>query len=204
LKTYQSERRRVVQDLIAFDHRFSRLFSERPAKHVMDQKGINVEDFKDVFLKGNMFASGISVDYGASVIFAKEGDSKEQGDGTEVFGQDKHRISSKQELATNVKLGMRMSSFKVLNQADAQPWHFQEQLRSNGDWRVVVFPGDVTNTAQMNKLKASGRELGAKNSFLKRFTPPGEQYDSVIEVLTVHSSPRQVVSIFDFPEALRP
>lgn len=40
LKTYQSERRRVAQDLIAFDHRFSKLFSGRPAKDVADEEGI--------------------------------------------------------------------------------------------------------------------------------------------------------------------
>ena len=59
LKTYQSERRRIAQDLIDFDHRFSRLFSGRPAKDVMDAEGISMEEFKDAFVKGNMFASGI-------------------------------------------------------------------------------------------------------------------------------------------------
>lgn len=59
LKTYQSERRRIAQDLIDFDHRFSRLFSGRPAKDVMDEEGISMATFKDAFEKGNMFASGI-------------------------------------------------------------------------------------------------------------------------------------------------
>jgi phenol 2-monooxygenase len=59
LKTYQSERRRIAQDLIEFDHRFSRLFSGRPAKDVMDEEGISMDVFKDAFQKGNMFASGI-------------------------------------------------------------------------------------------------------------------------------------------------
>lgn len=59
LKTYQSERRRIAQDLIDFDHRFSRLFSGRPAKDVMDEEGISMAEFKDAFEKGNMFASGI-------------------------------------------------------------------------------------------------------------------------------------------------
>lgn len=52
LKTYQSERRRVAQDLIDFDHRFSRLFSGRPAKDVMDEEGISMADFKVAFEKG--------------------------------------------------------------------------------------------------------------------------------------------------------
>jgi phenol 2-monooxygenase len=59
LKTYQTERRKNAQDLIDFDHRFSRLFSGRPAKDVMDEEGISMEEFKDAFQKGNLFASGI-------------------------------------------------------------------------------------------------------------------------------------------------
>jgi len=59
LKTYQSERRRIAQNLIAFDYRFSRLFSGRPAMDVMDEEGISMEEFKNAFQKGNMFASGI-------------------------------------------------------------------------------------------------------------------------------------------------
>lgn len=59
LRTYQSERRRIAQDLIDFDHRFSRLFSGRPAKDVMDEEGISMDEFKEAFVKGNMFASGI-------------------------------------------------------------------------------------------------------------------------------------------------
>lgn len=35
LSTYQSERRRVAQDLIDFDHRLSRLFSGKPVKDIM-------------------------------------------------------------------------------------------------------------------------------------------------------------------------
>lgn len=53
LRTYQSERRRIAQDLIDFDHKFSRLFSGRPAKDVMDQEGVSMEEFKQVFLKGD-------------------------------------------------------------------------------------------------------------------------------------------------------
>lgn len=59
LKTYQSERRRVAQDLIEFDHKFSRLFSGRPAKDILDKEGISIQAFKEAFEKGNLFASGI-------------------------------------------------------------------------------------------------------------------------------------------------
>lgn len=99
---------------------------------------------------------------------------------------------------------MRIPSVKVLNQSDARPSHFQELLPSNGTWRVVVFPGDVTQPRQKERLARLGEKLIAKNSFLKRYTPPTFRYDSVIELLIVHCAPRQEVIIFDFPEAFRP
>jgi hypothetical protein len=143
LKTYQSERRRVAQDLIEFDHKFSRLFSGRPAKDVLDETGVSMSDFKDAFVKGNLFASGLSVDYGASILVAKPGDPAEQGDGTalpitsatssmtlEAASKEQEkdtRITGQQNLATNIKLGMRFPSYKVLNQSSALPVHFQSR-----------------------------------------------------------------------------
>jgi phenol 2-monooxygenase len=205
LKTYQSERRRIAQDLIAFDHKFSRLFSGRPAKNVADEAGISMDEFKSAFEKGNLFASGIAVDYGASLIVAKDGDAAKQGDGTAVARSDSIRVRGKQKLAVNIKLGMRMPSFKVLNQADARPWHFQEVLRSNGKWRIVVFAGDVSDKKQMERVQKFGQELSApKSSFISRFTPQGNPIDSVIEILTIHSAPRAAVELHDFPEIFRP
>lgn len=58
LKTYQSERRRIAQDLIDFDRKFSRLFSGRPAKDVMDAEGISMDEFKDAFEKGKPMTCG--------------------------------------------------------------------------------------------------------------------------------------------------
>jgi len=59
------------------------------------------------------------VDYGVSVIVAKEGDSAKQGDGTEVMSRDSLRFISKQDLTTEIKIRKRIPSFKVLNQVDA-------------------------------------------------------------------------------------
>ncbi|KAB5511367.1 FAD binding domain protein [Coniochaeta sp. 2T2.1] len=184
LKTYQSERRRIAQDLIAFDHKFSRLFSGRPAKDMMDEAGIGMTEFKEAFEKGNLFASGTAVDYGSSVIVAKVGSSEEQGDGTDV-GQKtvSLRVVGKQELSTVIKLGIRMPSFK---------------------WRIVVFAGDISNPAQMERVQKLGARLAASDSFIRRFTPADKRIDSVIEVLTIHSAKRVDRELTDFPEIFRP
>ncbi|KAL3474928.1 thioredoxin-like protein [Aspergillus californicus] len=140
--------------------------------------------------KGNMFASGIAVDYCSSVIVAKEAES--------------NPVVSTQELVPEIKFGKRIPSVKVLSQADARPWHLQERLSSNGRWRLMVFAGDVTNPSQKQKIEQLGNALSSKTSFLQRYKPAGARYDAVIEVLTVHVAPRNQVDTFDFLEVFRP
>lgn len=147
----------------------------------------------------------LAVDYGASVLVAKPGSPVSEGDGTDAPRATlKSRVSSKPEMATKIDLGMRIPSFKVMNQADTRPWHFQELLKSNGRWRVVLFAGDVADASQMARIHALGHKLSSQQSFVKRFTPPSARYDAVIEVLTLHSAKRTDFTIFDFPEPLRP
>ena len=144
------------------------------------------------------------INYGTSVIVAKEGDSVEQGDGTEVAGSLQRRVISKTHLATKIDIGKRMPSFKVLNQSDARPWHLQELLKSNGRWRIIVFPGQLSMSQNMQRMQKLGVKLGSRNSFIRQYTPPGQPVDGVIEVLTVHSGPRTGLELFDLPEAFHP
>lgn len=97
-----------------------------------------------------------------------------------------------------------MPSVKILNQSDARPWHLQELIPSNGIWRVLLFPGDVSQSSQKAKLDGLCEQMSSPSSFLKRFTPSKGRYDSVIEVLTVHAAKRWDVDLFDFPQVLRP
>ncbi|KAI3392008.1 hypothetical protein diail_6335 [Diaporthe ilicicola] len=185
LSTYAKERRQVAQDLIDFDHRFSRLFSGRPAKDVMDAEGVSMEEFKEAFLKGNMFASGLSVAYGANELVASN--------------------ASDQSLATGLTVGMRFNSFKVLNQADARPWHFQERLKADGRFRVVLFAGNILDAGQKERVAKFCGALGSEQSFIRRVNAPGAPLDSVVEVLTIHSSKRTDTELLrDFPEILHP
>lgn len=145
----------------------------------------------------------ISVDYGTSMIMAKSGDSTRQGDGTDVSGK-KMAPNSKKEAAANIKVGIRMPSFKVLNQADARPWHLQELLKSNSRWRVAVFAGDLTDPANFVRIRRLDDALYGKESLIYRFTPQGKPVDSVIDILTVHSGRRLAVEMLDLPEIFHP
>lgn len=150
-----------------------------------------------------MWLTNVAIDYGASTIVAKSGDTSEQGDGTDVSVDAKCRVESDQALAKEILVGKRIPSVKVLNQSDARPWHLQELLPSTGRWRVIVFPGDITKPTQAKKLQAVGSAFATKNSWLSRFTPSGARFDEVFEVFAVHHAPRTSVTIFDFPSVFR-
>ncbi|KAK2812985.1 hypothetical protein FQN50_001006 [Emmonsiellopsis sp. PD_5] len=191
LKSYETERKKIAQDLIDFDHRFSRLFSGRPAKDVMDEEGISMDEFKTAFVKGNMFASAIAVDYQDSTIVSRSTSSASS-------------LIHRSEPGRSISVGMRMPSFKVINQADARPWHLQERLPSDGRWRILLFPGDITKPSLLSQYTALGAKLASKDSFLRRYTPAAAAIDSVIEVLTVHAAPRREIELQELPEIFHP
>ena len=145
------------------------------------------------------------MDYGASNIVAKAGDSTEEGDGSDVSVKKAElRVMSTPSLASNINVGQRMPSAKVLNQSDARPSHFQELLKANGRWRVIIFAGDIRIASQKAKIETLGKQMEAPTSFIRRYTPVGASYDAVFEVLAVHAAPRTEVTVFDFPEVFRP
>ena len=201
LSTYQSERRRVAQDLINFDHKFSRLFSGRPAKDVMDEEGVSMQEFKEAFQQAGLQLTGLSVDYGASMLVAKPGVANDQGDGTGVTAKG-NQVVAKAGLTKTVELGKRFPSFQVLNQSDSRPWQFAQWLKSDGRFRIVLFAGAMSNGAQRERVGAFCDSL---EKILNKFTPEGRPIDSVIEVLTIHSAERSSVELLnDFPRILHP
>ncbi|CAK9441528.1 uncharacterized protein LODBEIA_P53960 [Lodderomyces beijingensis] len=200
LQTYESERIKVARDLIAFDHKFSRLFSGKPmipnaAMLEGEATGSNMDEFHSVFLHGSRFASGTISDYDNSSLINKVGGATREGheeDG--VFSP----------LASKVPLGRRLFSDWALGQIDHRPWHFADRLPSDGRFRVVIFPGDVKQYPEnMEKLHSFNEPLMAPESFLNRYTPRNAFFNSVIECLVVHASLRNDVEFYGFPEFAR-
>ncbi|KAK8113753.1 hypothetical protein PG999_005822 [Apiospora kogelbergensis] len=214
LKTYQSERRRIARDLIDFDNRFARLFSGRPAKDILDAEGVSMDEFKEAFVQGNMFACGLSVNYGPSNLVLKPGNAEDQGDGSAVappsVAMSEADFSRKQALATGIPVGMRFNSFQVLNQSSAQPWQFQQRLPADGRFRVVLFAGNIHSAQQKERIESFCAKLDAPGSFLHRSISGGDGgvcdgLHSVVEILTIHSAKRWDTELLrDFPEVLHP
>lgn len=143
-----------------------------------------------------MFASGLSVKYGASMLVAKQGNAADQGDGTDVSSETE--LKGRPELASDITVGMRFPSYKVLNQSDARPWEFQGRLRSDGRFRIIVFAGNVVDPQQAARLRLFCKQLSA-SSFLV------PHLNTNVQVLTLHSARRVDVELLqDFPDVLHP
>ena len=82
---------------------------------------------------------------------AKEGSAVGQGDGTDVASAEKNRSISKNHLAAGLTVGMRFPRRTSVKQTPV-PWHLQELLKSHGRWRIVVFPGDLQNRNNFDRM----------------------------------------------------
>lgn len=197
LSTYESERLKVARDLIAFDHKLSRLFSGKPLipnSDIMD--GVDLDEFHQVYLEGNKFASGTVVDYEDSVLVSKKGDVDTTSD------EEGKVISS---LASNVPIGRRLFSDNIIAQADGRPIHMADRTPSDGRFRVLIFAGDVKNTPKNIETLFQFQELlDSSDFFAKKFTPVNAFDNSVIDIVTIHASNRHDVELSDFPEFTHP
>lgn len=194
LSTYEEERRALALELIAFDKQYSKLWSSRSAKDNSDEGATSVDAFKEAFIKQKLFSSGFAVDYGPYTLVVKE--SHQISDGS--------KRTSKQHLATNIQLGKRFPNARVVNQSDGRPWEFAKWLKADGRFRIILFAGRVANKDQMQRVSRFCLALEQPGSLLQRHLPSGETARSYVELLTIHSAPREAVGLVDFPELLHP
>ena len=214
LPTYEMERKQIAQDLITFDHKFSRLFSGKPAKDEADAAGISMTEFQQAFVKGNRFASGLSVDYQRSLLTVKpQGSAQTTVDGGTVVSHGEVEspadgvasdasLSAESAGETRIELGKRFNTAQVVCHATALPYELADWIVSDGRWRMIYFSGDVRNADCKAEMTRLGDYLASK--LVPRFTPQDQDFDSVIEVLTVSASPRHEVELLEYHEALRP
>ena len=115
-----------------------------------------------------------------------------------------HSSHRAQLLAKNLVPGMRLPDFQVLNQSDAVPCQIHKVLRSDGRFRIVVFPGDISSPKQATQMQELGDRLSSHGSFIYRYTPSSAAIDSRIEIITVHGAQRAAVELQDLPDIFHP
>ncbi|PYH64223.1 putative phenol 2-monooxygenase [Aspergillus vadensis CBS 113365] len=185
LSTYKSERHQLAKMLLEFDQKWAAFFLKQKKKqHQLELDGLpeaNPEDIQamqDVFRENEMFAEGHVSFYKASPIVDK--------DSTPV--------------AKHLTAGERFPQALIRKQADGQPWWTSRLLNSDGRFRILLLVGDCQLEDQKSRILALN---GGLSALQRRFTPPKQKLDSVIEVKAIHSAPLDDVELSDFPPILR-
>ena len=109
--------------------------------------------------------------------------------------------STQNSVASNIVVGKRLASYQVLNQADAKPTQVAEVLLSNGRWRIIIFAGDLRIPEQLSRMNKAASGI---RQIVKSYTPTGQDIDSVIEVVTIHSAPRISIGLLELDEIYHP
>lgn len=185
LRTYSDERCAVARDLIEFDHQIARMLSARPHRPgAVNEDTVDPEEFQAFFQRRGRFMAGTATQYGSSAI----------------IGDAAH-----QDLAAGFKIGMRFHSAAVVRLADAKPVHLGHVVRADGRWRLLAFADADRPAAGSSRLRALCDFLErSSDSPLLRYTPPGEDIDSVIETIAICQQAHAELSVDELPAILLP
>ncbi|KAJ5576926.1 Monooxygenase FAD-binding [Penicillium sp. DV-2018c] len=187
LQTYALERHPLAEMLLDFDRHWSPMFTE-------DKDNMSEAKAKEIAViagKFEDFADGWKVFYPPSCLVWK---SESESDGP--------------AFARHMVAGERVRPVKLRNQAEGITQWTTRVMESDGRFRLLVLAGDVRHPMQKRRVEILGEVLAGKSetvaSPLDRYVEVPNRFKSVIDVLTVHSSPWKEVEFFDFPGVLRP
>lgn len=199
LETYTTERQKVAQDLIEWDKNWVKSIASKGK----DQGGVldanNNVDFSEIWVKARPFTAGLTIRYADSVLTRANG--------------------SLWSRAKGLRVGMRFPSAKVVRFCDAFEMQFLKAFPSDGRWRIVIFAGDVRQIAAQRRLIQVisflldwlhmltcqlGKYLFSDHGPVKKYTPPGLDVDSFIEVLVLLSGERLTTKQEQIPETFWP
>lgn len=184
LSTYESERRKYAQDLIAFDKQFSTLFSGKPRTEEFSD-GVSHDEFLGAFQTFGGFTSGIGVHYSPSVAV-----------------KDKY-----QSLASKLVIGERVPPQIFIRAADAWPYEIQDLLPSDFKFKLMIFTGDYNKPEQKAKVKVLAEGLEKPGSFYNRYAPLSTGKAAASQrfgLITIWDGKKEEVNFYDIPAVLRP
>ena len=177
LATYNGERQVIAQNLIDFDLEWSSMMAKKPEEF---DSPTALEDFYNSTFE---FPAGFMTQYEPSMITAD---------------------ASNQELATGFPVGKRFKSAPITRVADATPQHLGHLHEADGRWRIYVFPGAQKPGEAGSAADWADWWANDASSPLARYTPAGDDLESLFDVKVVYRQDYREVEPGKVPEAFQP
>ena len=156
LSTYESERKKVAENLLEFDAKYAALFSQKPPA-LKDVKAASEAATKDAeenifirtFKESCEFTSGYGVAYNPNPF---------NWDAT-------HPVQSSliHPAGTKLRTGRILTNANVTRVVDANVVHLEQEIPLNGSYRIYVFAGEQTKTTKA--LRDFSTNVNKKGSF---------------------------------------
>ena len=181
LRTYTVERHAIAQGLIDFDREWAKIMASPPKDPDHPELGgVDPAELQAYFVKSGSYTAGVGTHYPPATYLTA--------------------AATHQALAKGFTIGMRFHSAPVVRLADAKPLQLGHVARADGAWRLYAFadPSGDRLRALMDHLAHSER------SPIKRFTPPGAEIDSVIDVRGIFQQGHRDLRVEDLPAMLLP
>lgn len=186
LTTYEPERKQVAENLLFFDNKYAKLFSERlPAAtevHAASShtNGHTDNEFIKTFKESCEFTSGYGVAYGPNAL----------------NWSPSHPAQSNliHPEGTKLRTGRMMANADVTRVVDANIVHLEQEIPWNGAFRIYIFAGKPSVTSRA--LKDLAFQLGSKKSFFGSHLRPDIDAVSHHERYNPHSLFFTICTIF--------
>lgn len=164
LKSYESERKLIAENLLSFDAQYAKLFSQRqPSAGEVGQatSGDQAEenDFIKTFKASCEFTSGYGVAYNPNILNWSESHPA------------RHPLFlSEPKGTTTLRTGRILIPATVTRVADANVVHLEQEIPLNGSYRIFVFAGKPSATKRA--IADFAANIRKKSSFYSTYARP--------------------------------
>lgn len=181
LRTYSIERHAIAKGLIDFDREWSKIMASPPRNPAHPERGgVDPAELQAYFIKSGSYTAGVGTHYPPVTCLTAP--------------------ATHQALAKGLIVGMRFHSGPVIRLADAKPVQLGHAAKADGAWRLYAFAD-----ASGDRLRALMDRLAhSENSPIRRFTPPGAEIDSVIDVRGIFQQGHRDLKVEELPAMLLP
>jgi hypothetical protein len=185
LASYESERKAVAENLLNFDAKYAKLFSQRQptagevgsasvakaASSAVDSE-VEESEFVKVFKESCEFTSGYGVAYGPNVL------------NWSPSHPAKSPLFLQYPEGTLLRTGRVLIPTTVIRVVDANRVHLEQEIPLNGAFRIYMFAGSPSRTRQ---ALADFNNFLKRRSFYTAYTRPDVDQVSYHERFTPHS-----------------
>ena len=192
LSSYEIERKKGANNLLDFDARYAKLFSQRlpsagEVAGAHQDQHVEENEFVKTFKASCEFTSGYGVAYDSNVF----------------NWSPEHTASSPLFLThpegTKLRSGRILTPATVTRVVDANVVHLEQEIPLNGSFRIYLFAGKPSTTHRA--VNDFARGLGSKRSFFGAFTREDVDSVSYHERHNPHSHFFTLVTVFNAPRA---